>query len=201
MLTSEPLWTIDELNEQVAMALSVDYEGTASGRVRDVPDRRTIRYYTTLGLLDRPAEMRGRRAFYNRRHLLQLVAVKRLQAAGRSLAEVQERLLGLSNEALEPLARLPDTPVVSPPEPSPAVPPPEVASRDGDFWKTPPGPVADPEPVLLGVPLGPGVTLLLESGRPPTDDDLQALRTVAAPLLHLLHTRGLSAPRPERKPA
>src|SRR5271154_4783925 len=106
MLTSEPLWTIDELNEQVALALSVDYEGTANGRVRDVPDRRTIRYYTTLGLLDRPAEMRGRTAFYGRRHLLQLVAIKKLQARGRSLAEVQRALAGLTDKALAQVAEL-----------------------------------------------------------------------------------------------
>ena len=76
----EPLWTIDELGAVVALALSVDYAGQANGRVREVPDRRTIRYYTTLGLIDRPARMRGRTALYGRRHLLQLVAIKRLQA-------------------------------------------------------------------------------------------------------------------------
>src|SRR5262245_45243958 len=77
-----PLWTIDELGAQVALALSVDYEGPHNSRIREVPDRRTIRYYTTLGLIDRPAEMRGRTALYGRRHLLQLVAIKRLQARG-----------------------------------------------------------------------------------------------------------------------
>ena len=35
------------------------YDGPPNGRVRDVPDRRTIRYYTTIGLLDRPAEVSG----------------------------------------------------------------------------------------------------------------------------------------------
>ena len=80
------------------------YDGVSSGRVRDVPDLRTIRYYTTLGLLDRPAEMRGRTALYGRRHLLQLVAIKRLQARGLSLAEVQERVVGLSDAALRRLA-------------------------------------------------------------------------------------------------
>ena len=200
----EPLWTIDELNEQVALALSVGYDGTASGRVRDVPDLRTIRYYSTIGVLDKPAEMRGRKAFYNRRHLLQIVAIKRLQASGMSLAEVQQRLLGLSDRALEPLARLPDVPVVRPTElsaPVPAAAPPAEPSRSEDFWKTPP--VAVPEDLvpIQGVPLSAGVTLLLEGGRPLSEDDLQAIRTVAAPLLHLLQTRRLTGPRPERRPA
>src|ERR1700730_4487154 len=108
MNAATPLWTIDELSTQVALALSVDYAGQGNGQVRPVPDLRTIRYYTTLGLIDRPAAMRGRTALYGRRHLLQLVAIKRLQARGLSLAEVQERLVGLTDAALRQLANLPD---------------------------------------------------------------------------------------------
>src|SRR5579859_7454093 len=106
----EPLWTIDQLGAQTAAALAERYEGAPNGRIRDVPDRRTIRYYTTLGILDRPAEMRGRTALYNRRHLMQLVAIKRLQARGLSLAEVQSKLLGLTDAALARLADLPASP-------------------------------------------------------------------------------------------
>src|SRR2546430_9008679 len=104
--SSPSLWTIEELGAQVALALSVDYEGPGNGRVRGVPDLRSIRYYTTLGLIDRPAEMRGRTALYGRRHLLQLVAIKRLQAQGLTIAELQRQLLGLTNAALEKIARL-----------------------------------------------------------------------------------------------
>src|ERR1700675_4503305 len=101
---SEPLWTIDELGAMVALALSVDYSGQANGRVRDVPDRRTIRYYTTLGIIDRPAEMRGRTAFYGRGDLLQLVAIKKLQARGQSLSEVQRALAGQTDKVLAQVA-------------------------------------------------------------------------------------------------
>ena len=48
--------------------------------------------------------MRGRTALYSRRHLLQLVAIKRLQARGLSLAQVQEQLLGASDAMLGRLA-------------------------------------------------------------------------------------------------
>src|SRR4029077_9053917 len=89
-----PLWTIDELSAAVSAALAQGYGGPPNGRVRDVPDRRTIRYYTTLGLIDRPAEMRGRTALYGRRHLLQLVAIKKLQSRGQSLTDVQRTLAG-----------------------------------------------------------------------------------------------------------
>src|ERR1700730_1715816 len=107
MNAATPLWTIDELSTQVALALSVDYAGQGNGQVRPVPDLRTIRYYTTLGLLDRPAAMRGRTALYGRKHLLQLVAIKRLQARGLSLAEIQERLLGMPETHLQRLAQVP----------------------------------------------------------------------------------------------
>src|SRR2546423_1258101 len=110
MPTRAPRWTLDELGAQVALALAVDYAGPADGRVRDLPDRRTIRYYTTLGLLDRPAELRGRTALYGRRHLLQLVAIKKLQARGLSLAEVQRALVGQPDAALEAQAGLQPAP-------------------------------------------------------------------------------------------
>src|SRR6516225_12350135 len=102
-MTHETLWTLDELSTAVSRALTVDYAGSVNGRVSDVPDRRTIRYYTTLGLIDRPAAHRGRTALYGLRHLMQLVAIKRLQARGLSLAEVQARVVGLSNPGLRRL--------------------------------------------------------------------------------------------------
>ncbi len=102
-------WTIDQLAVLVAEALRTGaYAGQPSARVREIPDKRTIRYYTTLGLLDRPAEMRGRTAYYGRRHVLQLVALKRLQSQGLSLVEVQSVLLGADDGALARLADLPE---------------------------------------------------------------------------------------------
>src|SRR5262245_42101436 len=103
MQTSDARWTLDELCDQVARALSEDAPGPLDGRVREVPDRRTIRYYTTLGLLDRPAEMRGRTAYYDRKHLWQLLAVKRLQAKGLPLTQIQQALIGLEEQELRRL--------------------------------------------------------------------------------------------------
>src|SRR3954469_9423184 len=100
-------WTIDELTAHVALALAEDYAGQDNGRVRAIPDLRTARYYTTLGLIDRPVAMRGRTALYGRRHLLQLVAIKRLQAKGQTLAELQQQILGLTDAELAGIAKLP----------------------------------------------------------------------------------------------
>ncbi|WP_020388924.1 MerR family transcriptional regulator [Kribbella catacumbae] len=100
------LWTLGELAERVEAALA-GYPGQVNGRVRAVPDQRAIRWYTTTGLVDRPAEMRGRTALYGRRHLLQLVAIKRRQAQGHTLAQIQTELAGATNETLQPIAGLP----------------------------------------------------------------------------------------------
>jgi DNA-binding transcriptional MerR regulator len=81
----------------------------ANGRVRDVPNERLVRWYVTVGLVDPPLSRRGRVARYGRRHLLQLVAVKRRQAEGRSLAEIQAELAGATDEALAAVARISDT--------------------------------------------------------------------------------------------
>jgi len=101
-------WRLEELVQLAARALdAAPYEGQTSGRIRDVPDARTVRYYTTIGVLDRPLEMRGRTAYYGRRHLLQIVAVKRLQARGMSLVDIQKNLAGADNGSLRRWAALP----------------------------------------------------------------------------------------------
>ncbi len=195
MKPTEPLWTLDELCAQVALALAVDYAGAGNGRVRDVPDRRTVRYYTTLGLIDRPAVLRGRTALYGRRHLLQLAAIKRLQARGLPLTEVQTRLVGLTNAALAKLAGLPAEIVPDQPASTEVDEP-----RRFDFWRAAPVPVPETVRTLAAVPLDDGVTLLLEATRALDDHDLSALRAAAAPLLKMLNVRRLlnepNEPRP-----
>jgi DNA-binding transcriptional MerR regulator len=105
----KPRFTIEELSLLLERALdAATYDGQSSGRVRAVPDLRTIRYYTTLGLLAPPAEMRGRKAYYDRRHLLQLVAIKRLQSRGMTLGQIQQSLAGADDRALARWAEIPE---------------------------------------------------------------------------------------------
>ncbi|GAA4602685.1 hypothetical protein GCM10023107_61220 [Actinoplanes octamycinicus] len=127
---------MEELVDRVRVALAAEYSGAPNGRVRDLPDRRSIRWYSTIGLVDRPLGTRGRAALYGPRHLLQLVAIKRLQAAGRTLAEIQAELAGAPEETLTEVARVPADLLTDDPAPAPA---PEAARPP--FWKTPP--VAD----------------------------------------------------------
>lgn len=105
----EPTWTISEL-AAVAAAVLGDAPVRVNGRVRDLPNERLIRWYTTIGLLDPPSGRRGRTALYGERHLLQLVAIKRRQAAGRTIAQIQAELLGATNTTLRAIAQLPDPP-------------------------------------------------------------------------------------------
>lgn len=180
-------WTLDELCEQAALALQADALGPLDGRVREVPDRRTIRYYTTLGLIDRPAEMRGRTGYYTHKHLWQLLAIKRLQARGQSLVQVQQALLGLSEEELRRLAggsgeRASKRKARAP-------------EREA-FWRIAPAAAesvlsASDAATLQGMRLGPGVVLMLETLREMRDEDREALRLAAAPLVELLRMRGL----------
>jgi DNA-binding transcriptional MerR regulator len=187
----EHVFAIDELAERAAAVLSARGTLPPSARVTAVPDRRMLRYYTTLGLLDRPLEVRGRTAYYGRRHLLQVVAIKRLQAEGVSLAEVQRRLAGASTSDLEVLAGM-DAGREG------ASPPPRQfwqAHHPGSRRAAPaaaPAVVAAPaaphagDPVPTAIRLAPGVTLVVDAARPLNPDEHDGVRRAAAGLLRHL---------------
>lgn len=96
--------SLEELAEAVQRDLSRRgfLEAQSDGRVSAAPDARTVRYYTTLGLLDRPRIV-DRQARYGKRHLLQLLAIKALQGESLPLAQIQEHLYGRSDAELEAL--------------------------------------------------------------------------------------------------
>ena len=99
-------WTLDELVQRVAVCLADPaYPGAPDGRVRDLPDGRAVRWSPKTRLVDRPA-IQGRTALYHHRHLLQVVAVKRRQAEGCSLAEVQAELTGATDDTLRRVAAI-----------------------------------------------------------------------------------------------
>ncbi|OBH07004.1 hypothetical protein A5696_01220 [Mycobacterium sp. E2699] len=193
-------WTLDELVRRVAVGLADPaYPGAPNGRVRELPDRRVVRWYTTSGLVDRPA-MHGRTALYGPRQLLQIVAVKRRQAEGRSLADIQAELAGATEATLREVAAVPDELLA-------AEPPPDGLTQRHDrrrrFWAEPPaaaqpsanGGGDDTVTKLAAVSLPGGALLLLptrsdRSGRP-DEDDVHAIHVAARPLLELLAERGL----------
>ncbi len=92
---------LPELEAAASQLLARASTDVEDGRVASVPDARTLRYYQSSGLLDRPLRYDGRAAVYGYRSLLQAVCVKLLQAQGLSLGQVQRALAGASNERLE----------------------------------------------------------------------------------------------------
>ena len=190
-------WTLAELVAEAASWIAT-LPPPKNGQVRAVPDERTIRYYAAQGLLDRPAAMRGRTALYSRRHLAQVIAIKRLQGAGHSLAAIQQMWPTLDDATL---ARL--TGVTLPAR--------SRAART-EFWKREPPKVSAPAPVQapaasastaeptapveVRVELAPGVhvVIALPEGASIASADVHALRGAAAPFVAELARRGLTVP-------
>ncbi len=209
-------WTLDQLVARVAAALVGHAGPSGDRRVRQVPDRRAVRWYTTIGLLDRP-EVRGRTGWYGERHLLQLVAIKRLQAAGRTLAEIQADLAGATDDTLRQVADLPDQQTRPPPGSVPGAerarrfwaervdgPGPEIRPAADTRWLVSSDPVVDAPTtgaarsgsavLRLAVELADGVTLLVpatDSHAVPGPVALSAVRDAARPLLEMLARHGL----------
>jgi DNA-binding transcriptional MerR regulator len=203
-------WTIGEIRNLAAAALAVDYNAPGNRQISAIPDARTIRYYGTLGLVDKPAEMRARTAYYGRRHLLQIVAIKRLQAEGLSLAKVQGQLSGLSDKKLESIARLPDDLSASAEElPAEAAPSesPAAGARSEGFWRVPGADASvSPESATrrrppstprlrahpqLNLELAPGVHVLVDTTRIPDETQRETLSHAAESLLQALRACGL----------
>ena len=204
---SDELYTLEQLSERVADLLAEDYNGQQSGRVRELPNGRTIRWYTTIGLVDRPLATRGRVALYGERHVLQLAAIKKLQAQGLALAEVQEQLLGVTDARLAEVA---DVAEVRPPFRMDIVhPSPEVAAEVNALVEGMMRPQLAPEPdsvtsdtVTTVVPafrIGDSVTVLLNgTTRNLEEADIAQLTAAAEPLLDAIERLGLT-PRKERR--
>lgn len=66
--------------------------------------RRTVRYYIQSGLVDRPHGA-GKGAYYTRRHVEQLLAVRKWQLAGLSLERIGELLHQQAADPMPPAPR------------------------------------------------------------------------------------------------
>jgi DNA-binding transcriptional MerR regulator len=217
--------TLEDLAREVAARIQRDNVRQGNGQVSPFPDRRTLRYYTSIGLLDRPLAMRGRQAVYGDRHVLQAVAVKRMQAAGLSLGEIQARLAGLPTPELAQVAEA-DIGVHGRGERArgqwwtvpaggqeaivrmstggrsiyPAAPPGGMGTVTSDPPPAATLPVATgPAMTLTAVPLAEATTLLIPADRLLIEADMDAIRRAATPLTDYLAAVGLTCPRPDPK--
>jgi DNA-binding transcriptional MerR regulator len=195
-------WILPELVEAAAKRIAA-LPPPKNGQVRAVPDERTVRYYAAIGLLDRPSAVRGRTALYDARHLAQIVAIKRLQGAGRSLGDIPAMWPTLEDDSL---ARMSGVKLAA-----------KGRAARAEFWKREPSPSPSPSPSTvdrkprtanlepgtgtatvafeLRLPIAPGAAVSLTLDSPPSlsPADLRALRAAAAPLVAELARRGLIA--------
>lgn len=197
----DALCTLPELVAEVTARITA-LPAPKNGQVRAIPDERTIRYYVTLGLLDRPSATRGRTALYGPRHAAQVVAIKRLQTLGRSLSEIQALWPSLDDQALARMTGMPMTTLAT------------GETTRSQFWRhglTGPDLVlAAPETALddrtasvrapaaieLRVELAPRVILSLlapDNHVALSPADVRAIRAASVPLLAELASRRLAA--------
>jgi DNA-binding transcriptional MerR regulator len=129
-------WTLSGLVAEVGRRIAA-LPAPRNGQVRAIPDERTVRYYGTIGLIDRPAAMRGRTALYGKKHVAQVVAIKRLQAMGRSLSEIQQLWPTLDDQTLARMSGVELPPLARPPARA------EFWKRDSAAVAAPAAPTAD----------------------------------------------------------
>jgi DNA-binding transcriptional MerR regulator len=192
--------TLEELAVTAARLLRRLEVRPGDGRIAPAPDPRSVRYYQTIGVVDRPARYEGRRAVYGFRHLLQLLAVKQFQQEGHPLHLIQQSLAGCPTTVLEEalanvLSGLGETPrphaaAARPSRPdvaasrasgqatqrvatSPSAPPP-------DALKAAPAPQPTAPAGLIAARVAPGITVTIDPAL--IDDPDAVLRRMAAAL-------------------
>ncbi len=93
--------TIDELVIEAARIIPHIAQEQKRYKVAVYPDERTIRYYINEGLVDRPSPSKDNPSRFTYRHLLQILAIKHLQAQYLPLNKIKDMLKGLDIEQLE----------------------------------------------------------------------------------------------------
>lgn len=185
--------TISDLAADLATAMD-GWPEPDNGQVRALPDERTLRWYGTIGLMDRPLSWRGRTALYGERHLLQILAVKRLQSAGWRIATILERLLGADDEALRRVAHA----VASEVPPATAVPDEAPRRQEIAIWSAPVRTPTRKHAPRLHITLDRDAELVLPEGLV----DLNGLDQAIAPLQAWLasHSRTTTEQHPKDLP-
>ena len=151
-------------------------------RVAEIPDARTLRYYQTTGLMDKPLRYEGRRAVYGYRHLLQALSIKLLQGQGYSLAQIQAVLSGAKRVTLERVVveRLGED-FLSPVDlqSEPGAPPllSSIPARRGPLEGQP----------LIAAEVGRGVTVMMD---PEKVEEPEVLLAAMRELLHVIYEEG-----------
>ena len=174
---------LDGLAEAARMLLSRGGVKVDDGRVAATVDGRGIRYYQTLGVIDRPRRYEGRRAIYDYRHLLQLLATRQLQREGYPLSVIQSVLPGKTTAELESSLRavlaskiptLVDTSPAGAPSAPPELPSPPAGAPGSVVTFPSRAPSPEPPRRVLTGDIAPGITLSIDSSLVADADELFA---------------------------
>jgi DNA-binding transcriptional MerR regulator len=92
---------LDELVQIANHLINLVVPSQPSDRVAENLNERTLRYYITEGLIDRPVGKEGTAALYGYRHLLQALIVKALQGAYLPIKRIREILAGKNDRELD----------------------------------------------------------------------------------------------------
>jgi DNA-binding transcriptional MerR regulator len=93
-------FSLEELSRQINAWCAEHEIAPASGQAGEVVSERNVRYYRTIGLIDAPEG-----GAYGEKHLLQLTAVRLLQAQGLPLRRIRELIYGRSLQELREIRR------------------------------------------------------------------------------------------------
>lgn len=91
---------LHELVEQAAILIQLFVPKQEKYKVTDYPDPRTVRFYLTRGLMDKPSRYDGQKAIFSSKHLLQLIVIKYYQSQHLSIKQISEIINGLSYDDL-----------------------------------------------------------------------------------------------------
>ncbi len=93
-------WSVRSLTELVGAVLQTAAIRPIGGTVSHYPTARSIRFYVTRKLLDRP-KGKGPAAIYSYRHFLQILTIKLRQMEGASLDEITREVHSTAGDVLE----------------------------------------------------------------------------------------------------
>ena len=197
---------VAELADMAARVLAEKGPVQERGTVSEVPDERTVRYYLTEGLLAPAEEKQGTASVFGYLHLLQLLAVKHLQAQHLPIRKIRELVEGRTERELERLlgvaakqtgkhaalsyleSLLTQTNVASPPAPQQTKFSTSAAQSRAAQSLAPPAPSASQSTgTWERIELEPGLELHIHrTYRPPTE--AKRLRRLAAAVVHVVAT-------------
>ncbi len=150
--------TLEQLSDLAQQILEENRIASASGRVAPALSPRTVRWYTTSGVLDAPGRA-GHRAAYGLRHLVQLLRIRQAQAAGASIEEIRQSTALPTEDILDALC-LDITSVLGGLDDVPSRPAPP-------FWATRPTLPDSPAASHIGYASSPTMNLMVRPPAPP----------------------------------